>query len=112
MFAAANKRNVSLYETGNLTESALEKSRTRWVIGLFLSAIFGCLAALIGLSVSVLSLFDILDDSSRLGHAGTWLVAAFFPLMALASHSLDKADELGKAIRLEYCRRHGLQDEC
>ncbi len=90
--------------------TGLDNLRSRWIAVLLVSAVLGVAAGLAGLLFSSVTWF-FNDATKGVAELGTILVVAFFPLLMLAAHSLDKIREAEKALRLDYCRRHGLKDE-
>lgn len=104
---------ILFYEKKSQEELSLCKIRDRWQAALFTSAALGVFSGLAGLIISGLSLLSFFKDSKEIGNAGACLIVAAFPLMMLTAHCLDKIYAADKAIRLDYCRRHGLKDkEC
>lgn len=99
----------NLFHGQPANEERLARSEKRWGAALFVSAVTGISAGLLGLTLGALSLIGISDIEPHMGHLGTWLVGAFIPLMLFAAHALDKAQEAKKAARLEYCKKHGLK---
>lgn len=91
--------------------TAVRQSRRRWTAGLFVSAVLGAVSGLVGLTIGFLTLVELFVPSTILYTSGTVLIGASFILFGLAAHCLDKVAEADKAIRLEYCRQHGLRDE-
>ena len=90
--------------------NAAEKSLRRWNAGLFASAVLGAVSGLVGLTIGFLTLIELLVPTHNLYAIGTILIGASFVLFGLAAHCLDRAGAVDKAIRLEYCRQHGLRD--
>lgn len=88
----------------------IPRTLRRWTAGLFVSVILGAMSGLAGLVTGFLTLTGIVTPSTALYTTGTVLLGASFVLFGLAAHCLDKADAADKAMRLEYCRQHGLQD--
>ena len=101
--------NNSVFAT-ETDEAKLSKSRDRWTAVLLSSSVLGLAAGLGGLALSIVSWF-FHDTTKGVSELGTLLVVAFFPLLILAAHSLDKVREAEKALRMEHCRRHGLRDD-
>mgnify|MGYP003460592805 CR=1 FL=1 len=102
----------SMISRSELRENtSLEQSERRWTFGLFFAAVLGAIAGLGGLAIGGLSLVGAIDPNTRLVTVGTLLIVAAFPLFFLGAHCIDKADAVDKAIRREYCRQHGMQDE-
>lgn len=95
----------------NVDEEKLNKTITRWKTVLFISAVSGVFSGVIGLVLSGLTLLGLSDYLRGVGHLGNWMVAAFFPLMILAAHALDKMQAAKKVLRLDKCRKQGLKDE-
>lgn len=91
-------------------ETELDNLRSRWIAVLSVSAVLGVAAGLAGLMFSSVTWF-FNDATKGVAELGTILVVAFLPLLMLAAHSLDKIREAEKALRLDYCRRHGLKYE-
>lgn len=97
-----------------LTDSSItpiQQSLRRWTTGLFVSAMLGAVSGLVGLTIGFLTIGELIVPSTSLYTVSAVLIGASFILFGLAAHCLDKADGADKAIRLEYCRQHGLKDE-
>ena len=92
-------------------EARLNKSISRWKAVLFICAGCGVFFGVIGLVLSGLTLVGLSDYLRGIGHLGTWMVAAFFPLLMLAAHALDKVNAARKILRLNKCRKQGLKVE-
>lgn len=97
-------------QISSLPRTRLERSLRSWNIALFISALLGAVSGLGGLVIGFISLVGLTDREQGLSILGTLLIVASFPLFILAAHCLDKTGEIDKAIRLEYCRQHGLND--
>jgi len=41
---------------------------------------------------------------------GNWLYAVVLPLWILGAHCFDKVEDIDKARRIEYCKKHGMTD--
>jgi hypothetical protein len=104
--------NSQYYENADRETEALSRTQKRWIAVLFISGATGFLSGLSGIALMALSLFGVSDRLSGLGHIGGWLFAAFLWLLVVAAHAIDKADQAEKAIRLNYCRMHGLKEDC
>jgi len=76
-----------------------------------LMLVSGAVAAGAGISGLILGLTAWELANSRLSTSAALLLAISFPLLFLMAHCMDKIGEIEKAIRLEYCRKHGLHDE-
>ncbi len=93
-------------------EIALLRSRSKWLACLFFSGTFGLLSAVFGLGLSALLLFGALQREG-VNTAITILLGDSFPLLFLSAHSLDKIREAEKRVKLEYCKRLGMDvPEC
>ncbi len=75
-----------------------------------ISAVLGLLSGLGGIVFSTASWF-LNDIAKGVSEAGTMLTVAFFPLLILIAHSLDKIRGAEKALKLAECRRSGLKFE-
>jgi hypothetical protein len=73
-----------------------------------ISATLGALAGVIGLGINALFLFHLAQNKGPIGSMGISLLVIAFPLMFLGAHCLDKEDAVERAIRLDYCRKLGL----
>jgi hypothetical protein len=91
-----------------MDEAALNKSVTRWKAVLFISAACGSFSGMVGLVLSGLTMLGLSDYLLGVGHLGNWMVGAFFPLLIVAAHALDKVQDAKKALRLASCRKQGL----
>lgn len=107
-FTAFNKMDSTL--SANFA-TPTEDSVRRWTAGLFISVIIGAASGLGGLVLGFLTLFGVLQPSTGTYTTNTMLIGAAFIFFGLAAHCLDKAAAAEKAIRLEYCRQHGMKDE-
>lgn len=65
----------------------------------------------IGARFQLLECLGLSDQLGRIGHLGTWLIVAFFGLLMLTAHAMDKGGTAEKALRLHRCRKQGLFDE-
>jgi 4-hydroxybenzoate polyprenyltransferase len=92
-------------------ETSLRRSLRHWTIGIFVSVGSAVFSTLSGLAIGAASLLGLVTQHSGLSVLGTLLIVAAFPLAIIAAHCMDKADEADRAIRLEYCRQHGLKDD-
>lgn len=93
----------------NLT--TLQKALRKWNTSLFILAFLGVVSAVGGLTTGFLTMTELIVPTTALYTTSTLLIGASFVFFGFAAHCLDKADGADKAIRLEYCRQHGLQDE-
>ena len=93
------------------TGTPLQKKRRHWTAGLCISAFLGAVFGLGGISIIGLSLTGLVEHATGLTALGTLLIAGSFPAFFFAGHCLDRADAADKAMRLEYCRLHGLEDK-
>jgi hypothetical protein len=89
----------------------LKSSLRRWNVGLFISTLFGLVFGLGGLTIGFLTISELLSSSTTLYVISTLFIGASFVLFGIAAHCLDRVDAADKAIRLEYCRQHGLSDK-
>ena len=90
------------------TDTGLRRSRTNWFALMLLSGAGAVGAGITGLILGVVA-WEV--PGSGLSPAATILLAISFPLLFLLAHCMDKIGEIEKAIRLNYCRQHGLRDE-
>jgi len=78
---------------------------TIWHIG----AGIGLLGGIFILACAVfLSIFQFLYSEKP---HGSWLYAVVLPLWILGAHCFDKIEDIDKARRIEYCKKHGMTDE-
>ena len=105
---AMNKIGGSMVDSDATT---MQQSLRRWSAGLFVSAVLGAVSGLVGLTMGFLTLLELFVPTTTLYTVSTVLIGASFILFGLAGHCLDKTDAADKAIRLEYCKQHGLKDE-
>ena len=108
-FTAFNKIESSVAASHT---TPLRESMRRWTAGLFVSAFLGGVAGLGGFALGFLTFLGFLAPITSLYTVTTVLIGASFILFGLAAHCLDKSDAADKAGRLEYCRQHGLKDDC
>lgn len=85
--------------------AGLEDSRRIWTACLFGSSFLALFCGSVGVLIS----FEVLVGVSGqlITRVGTILIAASFPLLFAAAHSLDKIGEADKKIKLINCRRQG-----
>lgn len=88
-------------------EKAL-RSKEHWTAILFATGGLGTAAGLVGIIVSIVAAIGV--SGTRLSSIGAAFVAAAFPLFILAAHSMDKIADANKSIRLDRCRRNGLDE--
>lgn len=104
----ANSAENNLSKTFiNKNESSGGGNWTIWHIGAGLGLLGGLFVLVCAVFLTVFQYFY--------GEAqhGVWLYAIVLPLWITGAHCLDKAEEIDKARRIEYCRRHGMTDaEC
>ena len=82
---------------------------TWWNLGAGLGLAGGLLAGITGFLLTGMSwLLGNELAASSVGKTATWLIIAMIPLMALGAHCLDKIDQVKRAERIEFGRRHGL----
>jgi hypothetical protein len=112
------KRMTTVTAIDEIGGSLLDRSTTpaqqslrRWNAGVFVLAVLGAVSGLVGLTIGFLTLLEIFVPSTTLYTISTVLLGASFILFGLAAHCIDRADAADKAMRLEYCRQHGLTDE-
>ena len=86
-----------------------KRSQTVWLkCGAGLGLAGGLLAGVVGFLLTGMSwLLGNEVAASSLGQAATWLIIAMIPLMAFGAHCLDKIEEIKKAKKIEFYRRHG-----
>ena len=82
----------------------------RWRAGLGIAAVAGTGAGTAGLGLTFLSALGATPLTTRLYTITTLLIGASFVLFGIAAHCFDRADAEDRALRIEYCRRHGLKD--
>ena len=93
-------------------EIRLEAAHRRWTIGLVMGSLLGAISGLSGMAISFLSLVRLIERGSGLNRMGTWLIVVSFPLFWFSAHTLDKIRHTETEIRREYCKRHGLGEDC
>jgi len=103
VFATIAGRAVS-YDQNDL----LHQRKRRWTTAFMISTALGTLAGGSGLGVNALFLVQLIQDQGPIRSLSTLLLVIAFPLLYLGAHCLDKADMAERAIRREYCRKHGL----
>lgn len=92
------------------TEVAFLKARSRWLLGLFLSATFGSLSLIFGLGLTVFQAVGVFSAANSINPTITILLGGSLPLLFLAAHCMDKIRETELKIKLEYCKRLGAAD--
>jgi hypothetical protein len=68
------------------------------------------LSLLLGLGISLLSGAGVIGTSRSMAYMTISLLVAFFVLMFLAAHCMDRRDAAEKAERLYRCRERGYED--
>ena len=106
---AVTHNNMFLKETERSANPSGDK--TLWTIALFLSGFTGISLAISGLAIAAASLLALIEPETHLPTISTVLIGLSMPLMIFTAHCMDKVDQAGKGIRLDYCRCHGLKDE-
>ena len=101
--------NSSVFENED-DEAKLNNGRNRWTAVLLSSSVLAVLSGLAGITFSTVT-WVFQDTTKGVSELGTLLTVAFFPLLMIAAHSLDKIRDAEKSLRLEYCRRHPLKDK-
>lgn len=96
----------------DVSTPSMQQGLRLWTTGLLASAIAGGAAGLVGLAIGTLSITDLAQSGTDLSTLSSVLVAISFPLFILAAHCIDKVAAADMAIRLEYCRQNGLNDDC
>ena len=94
---------------GDSMTTPAQNGRRRWNAGSFVSAFFGFVCGLGGLTIGFLTVSELTVPSTGLYTSGTVLIGTSLILFGLAAHCLDKADAADKAMRLERCRQQGLK---
>ena len=89
----------------------IRRSLRCWNAGLFTSGVLGALSAVLGITMGFVMLLELVVPSTTLYATGTILIGGSFVLFGLMAHCIDKVDAADKALRLQYCREHGLKDE-
>ena len=79
--------------------TVLERSRRRWLNAFLFSAIVGAVMGGTGMMISVLVSFHFLEFGVFLDRVDTALIAAAFPIIVFAAHSLDKAEEAKRTLK-------------
>lgn len=103
---------VTRHTEKRAVEIALVRSRTTWLTALFLSGTFGLLSMIFGLGLTLLSADHVFQNEASANTAITILLSASFPLLFLAAHCMDKIREVETRMRIEYCKRLGLEESC
>jgi hypothetical protein len=85
------------------------ESMRHWIAGLFVSAVLGGIAGLGGFVLGFLMFLGFIAPMTSRYTVATVLIGVSFIFFGLAAHCLDKSDATDKALRLEYCRQHGLK---
>lgn len=88
-----------------------QQSFRRWTAGLVVSAVFGGIFGLSGITLGVLTLGALVPTTTSIYTIGTVLIGTSFILFGLGAHCLDKSEAADEARRLEYCRSNGLKDD-
>ena len=86
-------------------DARLHSTKYVWSWGVPISIGLGLLAVVVGLSLSILSWFALLDAGIPSSILGASLLLIAFTLFYFAAHCMDKVDEARKAIRQEQVGR-------
>jgi hypothetical protein len=92
-------------------DDRLVRCKRQWSAGFLVSASLGGMSGITGIVINALFLFEIAENKGAISLAATWLLVAAFPLLFVGAHCLDRIDTVERAIRAEYCREHGLEDD-
>jgi hypothetical protein len=117
LFLVREEKNMTKYFTNSAEHTVLktaigkkelpDSSWTIWHIGAGVGLLGGTIILLLA---SFLSIFQYFYGEAQ---HGIWLYVIVLPLWIIGAHCLDKVEEIEKARRIEYCRRHGMtDDEC
>lgn len=87
---------------------SLSRRKRRWTVAFLISATLGAVAGVSGLGINTLFLLRLAQNNGPIGSISILLLVIAFPLLFLGAHCLDKVDAVERAIRLEYCRKRGL----
>ncbi len=90
---------VTNFEDKSSSCTVLERSRRRWLVTFFFNTIVGAVMGGTGMMMSLLGSFRFFEVGIFLDRVDTTLIAAAFPIIVFAAHSLDKAEEAKKAIK-------------
>ena len=97
-------REMALPRVTNFTHkedsyTLLNRSRRRWLVAFFFSALVGAALGITGMTISALASFHFFEITVFLDRADTVLIAMAFPIIVFAAHCLDNAEEAKKAIK-------------
>jgi len=81
-------------------ESAFRRRHRFWMMSLTLCCLSASIFGLIGLTLALLSLLNMISAAGRGGTLGNVLLAITLPLMVFAAHCLDRIDETNHEIRV------------
>ena len=100
--------SLYLKKAKEMSRTTLELRLERWKRALIISIVLGGFFGIVGTMLGMLSLLGLLSSYRLLDQLGTAFLVVAFPLIVLAAHCLDKAHEVEKVIRAEYCRQTGI----
>jgi hypothetical protein len=87
------------------SDSSYRRVHRKWVFYMLTTTITATLTGIFGLTLAGASLLGLVGSSSRLGFAGSVLLAVTFPLLVLAAHCLDKIEDVNRAERVASYKR-------
>ena len=102
--------SLYLKKAKKMSRTALESSLERWKRALVISIVLGGFFGVVGMTLGMMSLLEMLGAYRFLDSLGTAFLVIAFPLVVFAAHCLDKAHEIEKVVATEYCRRTGIVD--
>lgn len=103
--------NNQFFDNADPTEVKLRQRERTWKISAVLFAVIAISSGSLGLVFSFSNVLGLSDQIGLIGHLGTWFILAFFALLMLTAHAMDKGGTAEKALRLYRCRKQGFFDE-
>jgi hypothetical protein len=87
------------------SDSSYRRVHRKWVFYMLSTTVTATITGIFGLTLAGASLLGLVGSSSRLGFAGSVLLAVTFPLLVLAAHCLDRIEDVNRAERVASYKR-------
>lgn len=95
----------------NKISLALYRKQRRWEVALYISLAFLAAAVLFGIAAVMFPWLGLPGDDPITIYFGRCLLILVFPDAFFVAHCLDKVKEARTAIRIEYCKQHGMSTD-
>lgn len=88
--------SIAITEGKLKTKTKANSNRKFWLTALYVCSIGGLLTGFIGLLMSALEFFGIIERAAGFNRTGTWLMVIAFPVVMFGAHAMDKIAEIDK----------------